>query len=159
MTITKEEIEELARRPYESLTSEERKLVNLNKGFWQKGQSGNPKGRKKGCANWSTRFKKLMGDENFLKTIVSSMPAQWQDIVEDTPADLIAAGLIANITKGVAKSIKEEKPLPKDIRDAISLLNKISYGDKIVHEDPDGFFSAPVIKYEIVPEKKDKENE
>lgn len=152
---TKEEIQALAKKPSEDLTPEERRLVNLNKGFWEKGQSGNPRGPKKGCRNWSTIFHKLMGNEDFLHTIVKSLPKDWQDIVEETPAELIAAGLVANIAKGVAKSLTEDKPLPKDIRDAISLLNKISYGDKIVHEDPDGFFSAPVIKYEVVPDRTD----
>lgn len=152
---TKEEIQALAKKPYEDLTPEERRLVNLNKGFWEKGQSGNPRGPKKGCRNWSTIFHKLMGNEDFLHTIVKSLPKDWQDIVEETPAELIAAGLVANIAKGVAKSLTEDKPLPKDIRDAISLLNKISYGDKIVYEDPDGFFSAPVIKYEVVPDRTD----
>lgn len=155
---TKEEIQALAAKPYNELTPEERRLVNLNKGFWEKGQSGNPKGPKKGCRNWSTIFHKLMGNEDFLHTIVKSLPKNWQDIVEDTPAELIAAGLVATIAKGVAKSLKEEKPLPKDIRDAITLLNKIGYGDKVVHETDGGFMTAPIIKYEVVPDRTDIDN-
>lgn len=147
---TKEEIQALAKKPYDELTPEERRLVNLNKGFWEKGQSGNPRGPKKGCRNWATIFHKLMGNEDFLHTVVSSLPKDWQDIVEDTPAELIAAGLVANIARGVAKSLSTDKPLPKDIRDAISLLNKISYGDKVVYEDPDGVFEKTILNFRVV---------
>lgn len=147
---TKEEIQALAKKPYEDLTPEERRLVNLNKGFWEKGQSGNPRGPRKGCRNWSTIFHKLMGNEDFLHTIVKSLPKDWQDIVEETPAELIAAGLVATIAKGVAKCLVEEKPLPKDIRDAISLLNKIGYGDKVVYEDPDGVFERTTLNFRVV---------
>lgn len=156
---SKEEIQALAAKPYNELTAEERRLVNLNKGFWEKGHSGNPKGAKKGCRNWSTIFQKIMGNEKFLHTIVTSLPKDWQDIIADTPAEVIAAGLIGNIIKGVAKSISEDKPLSKDVRQAIALLNKIGYGDKVVHENPDGFFTAPIINYEVVPDRKVEEND
>lgn len=143
------EIEVAKNKKFEDRTPEERRLANLVP--YKPGQSGNPKGRKKGCKNWSTHFQKLMGDPDFLKTIISSTPAQWQDIVGDIPADVIAAGLIANIVKDVAKSISGEKPLSKDTRDAIALLNKIGYGDKIVHEDPDSVFNKPNLIFEVVP--------
>lgn len=157
--MTKEEIQALAKRPYEELTSEERRLVNLNKGFWEKGQVTNPKGRKKGQRSWSVIFKRLMDDEKFLNTIVNTMPSEWTDVVKDTPGEVIAAGLIANVVKGIAQSLTTNKPLSKDVRDAISLLNKLGYGDKVIHEIDEGFFTAPVIKYEVVPDRTDIKKE
>lgn len=156
---TKEEIQALAAKPYSELTPEERRLVNLNKGFWEKGVGGNPKGKKKGCKNWSSIFQKLMGDEKFLHTVITSLPKDWQDIVQDTPAEVIAAGLVANIVKGVAKSLTSDQAIPKEVREAIALLNKISYGDKIVHDSDEGFFAAPVINYEVVPDRQDFKND
>lgn len=163
MTWDRESIRALAAKPYEELTNEERKLVNLNKGMWKKGETGPNSGRKKGCKNWSTIFQRIMGDADFLYTVVTTLPKDWANVIKDTPGEVIAAALVANILKGVAKSLNSDAPLNKDVRDAIALLNKLGYGDKIVHEDPDGFFSAPVIKYEVVSSKPEaldsKENE
>lgn len=146
---TREEIEALAKKPYEELTSEERRLVNLSKGFFEKGHSRG--GKKKGCRNWATIFQKLMGDENFLHSIVSSLPKDWTDVVADTPADVIAAALIANVVRETAKCAQSDKPMSKDVRQAIALLNKIGYGDKIVHEDESGVFEKTTLNFRVVP--------
>lgn len=151
---TADDIKALAKKPYDELTSEERKLVNLNKNMWQKGQSGNPKGYKKGVKNWSTHFQRLMGDPDFLHTVVTTVPADWNGIVGDTPADVIAAGYIAYILRSIAESLKSGK-LSKEAKDGIALLSKLGYGDKVVHDIEEGvdFFDKAKIVFEVMPDR------
>ena len=154
---TVEDIENLKKKNPEELTPEERRIRNLTP--IKEGEIKNPKGRTKGCANWSTHFKRLMGNEIFLETIISSLPQEWQGIVEGVPADVIAAALIATITREAAKSVAEQKPISGSTLKAIQLLNKISYGDKIqVEPDENSFFKKPVINF-VVREDRKKETE
>lgn len=150
---TAEDIEALTKKPYEELTPEERRLVNLRP--WAKGQSGNPKGGQPNRIQWASHFKRLMNDKRFLKTIVSNHPQQWRDIVGETSAEVIAGALIGNVLKLAAKSLKDDKPLDKDTRELIALLNKLGYGDKVVHEVEDGFFDKAVINFNVVEPKSD----
>lgn len=154
MAITREDIEALKKKPKEELTPQERGLANLTP--YKPGQSGNPAGKKKGCKNWATHFQKLMGDPEFMHKIIKNAPKDWLDLVGDTPADVIAGGIIATVMKGVDKSFKTGK-LNQETQEQIKLLNKLGYGDKVVHDAADeaGFFIQPVIKYEVVPDRTD----
>lgn len=147
---TREDIEKIKQKPVEERTAKERQLSGLTP--YKPGQSGNPAGRKKGCVNWSTHFKRLMGDEEFLKTIIKKIPGEWENIVGETPADVIAAALIANVTKGMAKTLKDDTPLPRDVRDAIALISKLGYGDKVIHDiEEDSVFDRKVFNFTVVP--------
>lgn len=142
--------EKLHNTPDEELTPQEKRLKNLHP--WKKGQSGNPKGYKKGQKHWSTIFKRLMADPDFLKTVISSTPAEWQNIVDDTPADIIAAGVIASVVRDISEATNRGKSLDKNTRDAIELLNKLGYGEKQVHELDQGFFEQAQINFNVVPD-------
>ena len=148
---TKEQIEELKRKPYAELTSEERKIVNLNP--IKKGEVRNPNGRKKGSKNWATRFQKLMNDSEFLATIISHKPKEWDDIVGDTPAEVVAAAIIANTARNVAKSISSDAPLDRELQSQVKLLNDLGFGERVVHEAEDGFFDQVQFNFEVVPAK------
>jgi len=151
---TKEQIEELKKRPYGELTSEERKIVNLN---LFNSTDHRAKGREKGSITWSTRFQKYMEDAKLVdlaKKIKPGAFASVGDTKDKTPADMIAAGLIVNVMASLQEYVDTGKPLNKDVREAIALLNKIGYGDKVTHSFEDaGFFQAPVIKYEVLAEE------
>lgn len=148
---TREDIQALAKKPYEELTAEERRLVNLTP--WKPGQPGNPMGRKKGTVSWSTRIQRLMDDPDFLKTIVASTPREWDGIVGETPADLISAGIVGCLVKQIGKNLTSDEPIPKETRALIALVSKIGYGDKIQHEISDGFFQRGEINFNIVPDR------
>lgn len=141
------EIEELKKRPREELTPKERKLVNLKVNF---------NGRPKGTKNWSTIFRKLMNDEKFLNTLIASKPKDWNGMVGDTPADMLAAVIIASTIRSAAKYIGQDKPLPKDVREMILLVSKLTYGDKVKIESDGGFFQQPVINFSVVGDRKDQ---
>lgn len=151
---TREEIEAIKAKPDSEKTVKERQLSNLVS--WKPGQSGNPKGRQKGSTNWSTHFKKLMGDPNFVRAMISNAPEQWKDIVEENSADIIAAGLIGSILRDVQSSVESGKQISKETREAIALLNKIAYGDKVVHEAEDSFFQKANITFTVVPDRENK---
>ena len=160
---TKEDIEELKKVREENpelLTPEERRLANLKpvKPGEVRNKTG---GKKKGTKYWSTHFKRLMADENFLKTIIKQSPKEWEGIVEDCPADVIAAGIIATVTKEVAKAIAEGKSLDHATQRSIELLNKLGWGEKVVHEvdDENGFFQQPSIQFNVVEDRKPKDGE
>ena len=157
---TREGIEELRKIRDESpdlLTSKEKGIANLKPA--QKGEVRNPKGRGKGVKNWSAHFKKLMGDEKFLKTIIKSSPKEWDGIVGDYPADVIAAGVIAVITREVAKSVVEGKSLSNATLRSIELLNKTAYGEKVVHDiEEEGFFDKTNITFQVISPKETNGN-
>lgn len=158
----KEQMEELVAKKErgEPLTQKETRLVNLSKGMIKPGEVKNPKGRGKGVKNWSTHFKRLMGDEKLLKSIISNKPSTWEGIVEETPADVVAAGLIAVITRDVAKAVAEGKSIDKNTLRAIDILNKLGWGEKNILsvDEEQGFFQKPVINFSVIesnsPEEK-----
>ncbi len=151
------DIEALKQEDPANLSPMERKLANLKP--IQKGEVRNPKGRGKGVKNWSTHFKKLMGDEKLLKSVISAKPSEWEGIVDDIPADVIAAGLIATVTREVSKSVVEGKPIDKDTLKAIELLNKTAFGEKQILDTEEGFFSNPTISFTVVPDRKARGDE
>lgn len=149
---TKEEIEALKQRDPSELTSQERKLRNLQM-FTGADDPRRQNGRKKGSKNWSTYFKHLMSDEKFLKTVITQLPAQWTDVVEECPADVIAAGLIASTTQNVAKAIAEGKAIDKQTLEMIDRISKIGYGEqkKVSMEAEDnGFFNKVNFNFKVV---------
>ena len=155
---TREDIEELKKKDPSELTPYERGLANLQPN--KKGETGDKHlgGRRKGTPNWSTYFKRLMGDEDFLSTIISQLPKQWEGVVDKYPASVIAAGLIATATQQVAKSIAEGKPVDEQTLKIIDRISKIGYGDKVVHDMEDnGFFEHTKITYEVLPGRKREE--
>lgn len=136
-----ERIEELKKKDLKELTPEERRIANLNP--VKKGEVRNPNGRPKGAKNWSTHFRRLMGDEKLLKSVISQLPKQWDGIVDEIPADVIAAGLITSVTQGIAKAVAEGKPIDKNTLDMIDRIQRIGYGEtKNVNLDTqeEGFF-------------------
>jgi len=156
---TKEEIEELKKKPVEELTPYERRLTNLS--IIQPGEVRNPNGLKKGTVLWPTRFKKLLANPDFLKRVMGTTPENWRDVVNEDSADVIAAGLIASVLRQVQECEENNKRLPKETLDAIALINKMAFGDKIVHETDDSFFQKASITFNVVPDReqrpKDKE--
>lgn len=151
-------IDELRAKDPSELTGKEKKILNLNP--VKKGEVRNPNGRKKGSKNFSTHFRSLMEDENFLKTVVSTMPSQWQGMVSDTPAGFIAAAYLTVILKSVANSVKEGSVIDRDTRELISQLNKMAFGDKVVIEpDSDDFFQKTVLNFSVVPSRDKNEDE
>ena len=156
---TAQYIEELKQKDPREMTSKEKSLANLRPN--KKGVSGEERlgGRKKGSHLWSTYFKKLMADEEFLGTIISQLPKQWEGVVDKYPASVIAAGLIATATQQVAKSIAEGKPVDEQTLKIIDRISKIGYGDKVAVEvdNENGFFSQPVFKFEVVEDRKKEE--
>lgn len=142
----------------EKLTQEESRLANMN--MIKPGEVRNPKGHKKGVKNWSTHFKRLMGDEKLLKSIIAAKPSQWEGIVEDVPADVIAAGLIATVTRQVAEAVAQGKTIDKNTLRAIDMLNKIGFGEQknISLDGEQGFFEKPVINFVVREDRKQDTN-
>ena len=148
---SKEDIERIKNTPDDLLTSEERKFKNIIPTIGYKGMPPtNPRGNWKKTPSFSSKVRKLMNDEEFLKTILKSTPSQWQGIVDNTPASMIAAGIVAGATKEIAKSVAENKPISKEVRDLVDLLNKIGYGEKVVHEAGETFFDKANISFNVV---------
>ena len=156
---TKDDIERLRKLRDEDpsqLKPDEAKYANLHP--IEKGEVRNPKGRTKGVKNWSTHFKRLMGDEKFLKSIVKSLPSQWTNTVDEIPASVIAAGLIATATQNVAKAVAEGRPVDETTLKIIDRISKIGYGDKVVHDVEDnGWFEHTKITYEVIPGRRKEE--
>lgn len=156
---TREDIEKLKTKDKSELTGEERSLANLKP--IKPGERRNPNGRPKGATNWSVHFKRLMGDEKFLSTIISQLPKKWDNIVDKYPADVIAAGLIATATQQVARAISEGKPVDEQTLKIIDRISKIGYGEmKNVNLDAEegGLFDKFQINFVTVPDRK-KESE
>lgn len=152
-------IDELKKKPYNELTPKEKKLVNLNP--IKKGEVRNPNGRTKGTKNWSTYFKKLMEDEEFLGTIISSLPSQWNGIVEKYPASVIAAGLIASTTRQVAESVAQNKPIDEHTLKMIDRVQRIGYGEtKNVNVDTEegSIFDRVNFNFTVVPDREKEES-
>lgn len=143
----------------EELTLEEQKLLNLSKTMIKPGEVRNPEGRKKGAINWSTRIKRLMGDEKLLKSVISELPANWQGIVENTPADVIAASLIVSATRQSAENVAKGSPIDEQTLKVIDRISKIGYGDKVVMDAEDGFFEKTQINFNVVPDRRSKDDE
>ena len=157
---TAEDIEELKKKDPSELTPYEKGLVNLRP--IKEGEVRNPKGRTKGAKNWSTHFKKMMGDEKLLKSVISQLPKQWGGIVDEIPADVIAAGLIVSATQAVAKAIAEGKTIDKNTLELIDRIHKIGYGEtKNVNLDAEegGFFDHDKIIFEVVKDRERPKDE
>ena len=152
MRYTAADIEALKQEDPANLSPKERRLANLKP--IQKGEVRNPKGRGKGVKNWSTHFKKLMGDEQLMKSIISSKPSDWDGIVEDCPADVIAAGLISVVLRSVSEAVSQGKPLDYKTTKAIELLNKLGYGEKVVMDTDEGFFDKTQVVFNVVEDRK-----
>lgn len=137
----------------EKLTIEETRLANMN--MIKPGEVRNPNGRKKGSINWSTRIRRLMNDEAFLKSVIKSLPNEWSEIVDGTPADVIGASMIASVVREAARSVVEGKPLDAQTLKTIDRISKIGYGDKITLDVEEGsVFTQPVINFEVVDSTK-----
>lgn len=148
---SKEDIERIANTPSDLLTPEERGFKNIIPTIGYKGMPPtNPRGNWKKTPQLGTRVRKLMEDEDFLGTILKSTPGQWKGIVDKTPAAIIAAGIVAGATKEIAKAVAENKPISKEVRDLVDLLNKIGYGEKVVHEAGETFFDKATISFNVV---------
>lgn len=155
---TADDIAELKKKDPSELSAYERGLANLKP--VKKGEVRNPKGRGAGAKNWSTHFKRLMGDEEFLNTIISQLPRQWEGVVDKYPASVIAAGLIATATQQVAKSIAEGKPVDEQTLKIIDRISKIGYGEtKNVNVDAEenGFFDKVNFNFTVVEDRKQPE--
>lgn len=157
---TKDDIERLRKLRDEDpsqLKPDEARYANLHP--IEKGEVRNPKGRGKGVKNWSTHFKRLMGDEKFLKSIVKSLPSQWTDTVDEVPASVIAAGLIATATQNVARAVAEGRPVDEQTLKIIDRIEKIGYGEKVVHgvDEEQGFFEKVEFNFITHPGKKQEE--
>ena len=148
---TREDINYLKTLPRDQLTPKQRGLVNLNPPTV--GTVLNPKGKQKGMKNWSTHFQKLMGSETFFKTIVNKMPGEWDNLVDNTPGEVIAAGLIAITSREIMKALSSGRSIDRNTKEAISLINKLGFGEKFVVDTDDSFFHKTVINFNVVPPK------
>mgnify|MGYP001209475091 CR=1 FL=1 len=147
-------IEWLKEQPIENLTSEQRRLRNLNP--IKNGEVRNPNGAKKGSKHWSTYFQKMMDDPEFFKTFVKSIPKEWTDIDDNSSAKAIAAAVVSSTTKKCLETAAKGEEIDKDTREMIALLNKVAYGDKVVYSTDDSFFNSPVINFNVVPDREEK---
>lgn len=144
---TREDIEALKEQDPALLTPEQRRLVNLKPP--KPGEVRNPTG--KTATHWSTHFKKLMNDEDFLNSIISSLPKEWDEIVDKTPASVIAAGLIAVATREVAKKVASGEQIDEKTLRLVDRIKDIGYGDKVTHEIEDnGFFEHTKITFQVL---------
>lgn len=150
-------IEWLKEQPIEELTPEQRRLRNLNP--IKNGEVRNPNGAKKGSKHWSTYFQKMMDDPEFFKTFVKSIPKEWTDIVDNSSAKAIAAAVVSSTTKKCLETAAKGGEIDKDTREMIALLNKVAYGDKVVYSTDDSFFNSPVINFNVVPDREEKQKE
>ena len=148
------DLETLRNKPKQELTPREKRLLNLKP--IQKGEVRNPAGRQKGTRNWSTIFKHLMDNEKFCQTLIGSKPKEWNEMVGDTPAEVLAAVIVASTVRAAAKYIGQDKPLPKDVRESILLVSKLTYGDKLKVETDGGFFQQPTINFSVVSDRKEQ---
>lgn len=152
---TAQDIEELKKKDPSELTPYERGLANLRPN--KKGETGEKHlgSRKKGTPNWSTHFKRLMADEDFLNTIISQLPKKWEGVVDKYPASVIAAGLITTATQQVAKCISEGRPIDEHTLKIIDRISKIGYGDKVVYDaEEDSFFDRVNFNFNVVGDRK-----
>lgn len=155
---TAKDIEELKKKDPKELTPYERGLANLTPNKAGEKRRG---GQKKGSHNWSTYFKRLMADEDFLKTMISQLPKQWEGVVDKYPASVIAAGLITTATQNVAKCVAEGKPVDEATLKIIDRISKIGYGDSknISVQDESGFFDKVVFNFEVAKDRKRDEED
>lgn len=157
MSLTREDIEAIKKKDPSEMTSRERQLANLTP--WQKGYQGNPEhkniNKKKTISN---QAKRLLNSPMFLKTIIKTMPKDWEDIVGDTSTEVIVAGLITSIVRDVAKSVKNGDPLSKETRTAIMQLNKLGFGEEVTHKLDEGFFQQAQINFNVVEDRKNEQD-
>jgi len=156
---TAQDIEELKKKDPKELTAKEKGLINLRPN--KPGETGDKHlgGRKKGTPNWSTHFKRLMGDEQFLNTIISALPQQWEGVVDKYPASVIAAGLITTATQQIAKSVVEGKPVDEQTLRIIDRISKIGYGDesRVTLNTEEGFFDKVNFTFNVVEDREQPE--
>lgn len=144
---TREDIEAFKKEDPANLTVEQRRLANLKP--TKPGEVRNPTG--KTSIPWSTYFKRLMNNEEFLNTIISSLPKEWNDIVDKTPASVLAAGLIAVATRDVAKKVANGEQIDEKTLRLLDRIKDIGYGDKVTHEiEENGFFDHTKITFQVV---------
>lgn len=106
---------------------------------FQKGVSGNPKGRPKNVKNWSTVVQQLLADEKLIDKVVTTKPAYWNELPTKNAANAIVVSMIILAMQGK--------------KEAAEWLRKAGYGDKLMHEFEDGLFQATKIEVEIVKAK------
>lgn len=152
---TREDIEAFKKEDPALLTGEQKRLANLKPA--NKGEVRNPNGNT--SIPWSSYFKKLMNNEDFLNTIISSLPKEWNDIVDKTPASVMAAGIIAVATREIAKKVASGEQIDEKTLRLLDRIKDIGYGDKVTHElDDNGFFEHTKITFEVVnPDPRPKE--
>lgn len=121
----------------------DKRLDNLKP--FQKGKSGNPKGRPKGIKNLSTVIQQILADEELVDKIVKAKPSYWNDLPSKNGANAIMAAMMINAMAG-------------DHR-AAAWIAKYGFGDKLVHEFEDGLFQTAKIEVEIVPTKNKTERD
>jgi len=123
--------------------NEDKRLDNLKP--FEKGKSGNPKGRPKGIKNWSTVIQQLLADETLIDKVVKTKPSYWNDLPNPNAANAIVVAMMINAMSGDHK--------------AADWLRKSGFGDKLTHEFEDGLFQTTKIEVEIVPTKSQAERD
>lgn len=106
---------------------------------FQKGQSGNPKGRPKGIRSWSTIVQGLLADPEFADKIIQQKPGWWDNLPNKNLAEVITTAMIVKAVSGDDKAAR--------------WLSRTGYGDKVTHEFEEGLFQATKIEVEIVKSK------
>ena len=157
---SREEIEELAKKPREELTPHERSLVALlplmNKpGCTKETMKG---GRKAGGHNWSWYFKKLMNDPDFMDTIMRTRPESWcqNEKYGDVPGEALAAGVITIVTKSVIEAMQKNQKLDQATLKTLEIIGKLGFGDKVTHElEGKSFFDKTELVFNVVPDRKE----
>ncbi len=112
---------------------------------FEKGKSGNPKGRPKGVKNWSTIIQQLLADEALIDKVVKTKPSYWDDLPNQNAANAIVVTMIVKAIQGDQK--------------AADWLRKSGFGDKLTHEFEDGLFQSTKIEVEIVKPKIENERD
>jgi len=106
---------------------------------FEKGKSGNPKGRPKGVRSWSTIIQGLLADPEFADKIISQKPGWWDNLPNKNLAEVITTAMIVKAVSGDDKAAR--------------WLSRTGYGDKVTHEFEEGLFQSTKIEVEIVKSK------
>src|SRR6266699_2741920 len=105
---------------------------------FQKGVSGNPKGRPKGVKSLSTVIQQLLADEELMDKISKNKPTYWESLPSKNAANALGMAMLIKAIGGDTK--------------AAAWITKTGFGDKVdLTSAGERIQATPVIISEILP--------